>query len=68
MIRMSELLVVLLLLIPMVWALTDALRISSESWAASSQNQLVWVVVIVLAPLLGPVSYFFIARPRLYAS
>ena len=68
MIRGSEFLIIVAYLIPTAVALVDALRIGESRWHASDQNQMVWVVVILLAPLLGPILYFLLARPRLRAS
>jgi hypothetical protein len=65
MIRGSELLFILLYLLPTIWALVDALRAGDSVWQASNQNQIVWVLVILLVPLLGPLLYFFLARPSL---
>jgi hypothetical protein len=61
----SELLIILLYLIPTVWALTDALQTKSEAWAASNQEQAVWVLVVLLLPGIGALLFFLIARPRL---
>ena len=63
--RLGELLVIALYLIPTVWAISDAVRIPASTWERSDQNQIVWVLVILLAPLLGPVLYYLIARPRI---
>lgn len=68
MIRGSEFLIIVVYLIPTVWALVDALRAGESVWQTSDQNQIVWVIVILVAPLLGPVLYFILARPRLRES
>ena len=39
MFRVSEILIILLLLIPVVWALSDILRTPTSVWADSDQNQ-----------------------------
>ena len=61
----SELLVIVLFLIPTVWAVFDALQTSSDVWSASNQEQAVWVLVVLLLPGVGALLYFLIARPRL---
>jgi hypothetical protein len=61
----SELLVIVLYLIPTVWALFDTLQTKSEAWAASNQEQAVWVLVVLLLPGVGALLYFLVARPRL---
>jgi hypothetical protein len=63
-VRGSEL-VVLLVWIPTIWALFEALRTPARIWADSEQSQAVWVVVILLLPVIGPLMFLFIARPRL---
>jgi len=61
----GELLVIVLFLIPTVWAVFDALQTSSDVWSASNQEQAVWVLVVLLLPGVGAFLYFLIARPRL---
>jgi hypothetical protein len=65
--RFSELLVMLVLTVPTILALIDALRIPTDVWAASKQNQGLWVALVLLVPVLAPILYLFIARPRLEA-
>lgn len=48
-----------------VWALADSLRRPTAQWAAAGQSQVVWVLVIVVANLIGSVLYLAIARPAL---
>jgi len=66
--RINELLIILVLVVPTIWALVDMLRTSTDIWAASKQSQGLWVALVVLVPVLVPVLYLFIARPRLRAS
>jgi hypothetical protein len=66
--RFSELLIVLILAVPTIWALIDVLRIPTDVWAASRQNQGLWAALVLRVPVLAPVLYFFIARPRLRTS
>lgn len=61
----SELLVIVIFLIPTVWALFDVLQTGSEVWAASKQDQVVWILVVLLLPVIGALLFFLIARPRL---
>jgi len=68
MLRVSEILIILLLLIPVVWALSDILRIPTSVWADSDQNQGLWAILVFLLPLLGPLLYLVFARPRLNAA
>jgi hypothetical protein len=48
-----------------VWALSDILRVPTDVWEDSQQNQALWTVIALVLPLLGPLLYFFIARPKL---
>ena len=68
MLRLSEILLIALYLAPTVWALAEILRIPTDTWADSKQNQALWTVIVLVVPLLGPLLYFFIARPRLSES
>lgn len=65
MLRLPELLLIAIYLAPTVWALSDILRIPTDVWASSRQNQALWTVLVLVVPLLGPLLYFFIARPKL---
>ncbi len=48
-----------------VWALVDAVRRPTSEWDAAAQNQLLWVVVIVVTGAIGALIYLFVARPQL---
>jgi hypothetical protein len=61
----SELLVIVVFVIPTVWALFDILQTGTDVWAASNQDQWVWVLVVLLLPVIGAILFFWIARPRL---
>lgn len=65
MLRLPEILLIAVYLAPTVWALSDILRIPTDVWASSQQNQALWTVLVLVLPLLGPLLYFFIARPKL---
>jgi len=65
MLRGTEILIILLMLVPVVWALTDILGTPTRVWADSNQNQGLWAILVFLLPLLGPLLYLVIARPRL---
>jgi phospholipase D-like protein len=50
-------LVSILSLVLLVWALVDILRSSRDGmW------KLIWVIVCLLLPLIGPILYYFIGR------
>ena len=59
------LIMALAVLVPLVVALVDLLKRPSAAWEASGQNQIVWLLVILLITLIGPLLYLFIARPEL---
>jgi phospholipase D-like protein len=46
-----------------IWALVDAIRVPDDSQYRSG-NKLVWVLVIVLAQLIGAIIYFVVGRPE----
>jgi hypothetical protein len=54
--------VVLLLL--WIYALADAIKVPDDSMYRSG-NKLVWVIVILLAPIVGAILYLTIGRPIL---
>jgi hypothetical protein len=66
--RFNELLIVLVLTAPTIWALIDIIRIPTDVWAGAKQSQGLWVLLVVLVPVLTPILYLFVARPRLRAS
>lgn len=51
---------VLLPLVLWVWALLDLLKSSFRS----GSEKLIWLVVVVFIPLLGPLLYIFIGRKQ----
>jgi len=63
--RLPEILLIALYVAPTVWAISDILRITTETWTDSQQNQVLWTVIVLVLPVLGPLLYFFIARPKL---
>ncbi len=48
-----------------VWGLVDALAKPDAVWQSAGQNKILWVVVIVLAGVIGAVIYLVVARPQL---
>jgi hypothetical protein len=65
MLRGTEILIIALMLVPVVWALTDILGTPARVWADSNQNQGLWTILVFRLPLLGPLLYLVMARPRL---
>jgi hypothetical protein len=47
-----------------VWTLVDAVRRSDDEFAVVGQNKLMWVLLIVLAGIIGSILYVAIARPK----
>lgn len=50
--------------------LFDAVRHTAGEWDRSDQDQLLWTIVILsggFIPVVGPVAYLLVARPRLRA-
>jgi len=56
---------VIILFVPWIIALVDALRVDDRVWDAAHQSKIVWVLVIVFLGLLGAILYFAIAKPAL---
>lgn len=48
-----------------VLALVDLLRRPAWQWAAAGQNQVVWVLVVLLGHVIGAIVYWLAARPAL---
>jgi len=46
-----------------VVALVDAIRVPDDSMYRTG-NKLIWVIVILLAPLIGSIVYLVIGRPK----
>jgi hypothetical protein len=69
----SALLVVIVMAVGLavfVWwlrVLIEALRTPSQQWAAAGQNQLVYIVLMVLLGVIGTLVYIAVARPQLRA-
>jgi len=51
--------IILLPIVLWIWALVDCLKSNFES-----TNKLIWVVVIILLPVLGPILYFLVGRSQ----
>ncbi|MDH4279685.1 MAG: hypothetical protein OEZ14_04180 [Acidimicrobiia bacterium] len=50
--------------------LFDAVRHTGSEWDQSDQDQLLWTIVILsggFIPVIGPLAYLLVARPRLRA-
>jgi hypothetical protein len=46
-----------------VYALVDAIRVPDDSMYQAG-NKLIWVLVILLAPIVGPIVYLVIGSPQ----
>ena len=53
MLRLPEILLIAVYVAPTVWALSDILRVPTDVWADSQQNQALWTVIALVLPLLG---------------
>ena len=55
------------LVMTVLWlvALVDALRVPDPVWERAGQSKLMWVLVVVLAGVLGALLYAVMARPAL---
>jgi hypothetical protein len=48
-----------------LWMLIEALKTPSGQWSAAGQNQVVYVVLMILLGVIGTVLYIAVARPQL---
>ncbi|MGD2044290.1 MAG: hypothetical protein PVJ28_11610 [Acidimicrobiia bacterium] len=48
--------------------MTDIFRRSSAAWEGSGHGQVLWVILVLVSPLLGPLLCFLLARPFLLES
>ena len=55
-------------LVLLLMALVDLAKRPTAAWEASGQNQIVWVLIVVLVGFIGPLLYLVIARPALDAA
>lgn len=64
--------IVLFFVLPIVvfhlWALIDILKTPASVWEAADQVPVVWVIVVLLLTLIGPILYVTIARSHLVAA
>jgi hypothetical protein len=45
-----------------IWALVDAIRVPDDSMYRAG-NKLIWILVILLAGLVGAIVYFIVGKP-----
>ena len=45
-----------------VWALIDCLKVPDDSMYQNA-NKLIWIIVIVFVPIIGPIAYLLIGKP-----
>jgi Phospholipase_D-nuclease N-terminal len=63
-----ELFLVLIVVVPWIWVLYDAMRWSGADWARSGQVKWLWSLFILLLPPFGVLTYLIVARPELVAA
>ena len=63
-----EIFLVLILVIPWLWVLYDALRWDDASWQMARRNKLMMVLFILLLPPFGVLTYLILTRPELVAA
>jgi Phospholipase_D-nuclease N-terminal len=62
-----ELFLVLIVVVPWLWVLYDALRWKSDAWTNARHNKVLWVLFILLLPPFGVLTYLIVTRPELVA-
>lgn len=60
-----EIFLVLILVIPWLWVLYDALHWDASSWQRARRNKLTMVLFILLLPPFGVLTYLIVTRPEL---
>ena len=51
-----------------VWMLIEALKTPAATWEAAGQNQLIYILLMIILGIIGTVAYYFVARPALRAT
>jgi len=49
----------------LVWSLYVILTTPADSWDAIGMSQMMWLLVVLLLPFIGPVLFAVVAMPRL---
>jgi Phospholipase_D-nuclease N-terminal len=63
-----ELFLVLIVVVPWLWVLYDALRWSGTNWTMAGKAKVPWVLFILLLPPFGVLTYLIVVRPELVAA
>jgi hypothetical protein len=59
--HLSETLVILILLIPFILLLIAIIDLVKKEYSKAT-DKIVWILIVVLIPVLGPLLYFFVGR------
>lgn len=51
-----------------VWMLIEALKTTAATWEAVGQNQLIYILFMIILGIIGTVAYYFVARPAFRAT
>jgi hypothetical protein len=62
-----ELFLVLIVAVPWLWVIYDALRWEGGAWTSAGRSRVLWILFIVLLPPFGVLSYLIVTRPELVA-
>lgn len=62
-----ELFLVLILVVPWVWVIYDALRWPGPAWKRAGRSKQVWIAFIVALAPFGVLAYLILTRPELGA-
>ncbi len=63
-----ELFLVLILVVPWLWVLYDALRWPGPAWKRAGRSKPVWIAFIVALAPFGVLAYLILTRPELVAA
>ena len=53
----------ILAIVLFIYALVDAVRVPDDSMYQTG-NKLIWVLIILLAPIIGPIVYLLVGAPQ----
>jgi hypothetical protein len=63
-----ELFLVLIVVLPWLWVLYDAVRWDGAVWTRAGKAKAAWILFILLLPPFGVLTYLIVARPELVAA
>jgi hypothetical protein len=66
--ELVELFLVLIVVVPWIWVLYDAIRWDGQAWGRAGRTKIPWILFILVLPPFGVLTYLILARPDLMAA